>query len=156
MFVSLIRLVFAQDQQDAIPFDTPRVTTLGPDSLPQVFNFIINLVLGIGIALTIIFLIVGGIQYITSRGDQKAAEAARHTLTNAVIGFIIVIGAFTIKQIVGGALGAENAGGVDSVFESGANGTVTQIDDEDPDDIGNGNNPTPRRAPEAPEPPELQ
>ncbi len=110
-----MQIVHAQDEQQPIPHTDPVVPVLGPKSLPDIFNFIINLVLGIGIALTIIFLIIGGIQYITSRGDQKAAEAARHTLTNAVIGFIIVIGAFTIKQIIGGALDVENAG-VENVF----------------------------------------
>jgi len=68
--------------------------------LGDVFGFLVNVVLGVGIAVTIIFLILGGIQYITARGDQKAAGAARESLTNAVIGFIVVIGAFTIRTIL--------------------------------------------------------
>ncbi len=114
--MQLVRTVLAQDGQDPVPTTLPSID-FGPESLPEIFNFIINLVLGIGIALTIIFLIIGGIQYITSRGDQKAAEAARHTLTNAVIGFIIVIGAFTIKQIIGGALEVTDPA-IPSVFDS--------------------------------------
>uniref|UniRef100_A0A7C4TP56 Uncharacterized protein n=1 Tax=candidate division WWE3 bacterium TaxID=2053526 RepID=A0A7C4TP56_UNCKA len=70
------------------------------ETLADVFALAINIVLGIGIALTIIYLILGGIQYITSKGDQKAAQEARTSLTNAVIGFIVVIGAFTIRTIV--------------------------------------------------------
>ncbi len=79
---------------------TASVINLGFTDLSQVFGFLVNVVLGVGIAVTIIFLILGGIQYITAKGDQKAAGAARDALTNAVIGFIVVIGAFTIRTIL--------------------------------------------------------
>ncbi|MEO0132995.1 MAG: hypothetical protein ABIK73_08725 [candidate division WOR-3 bacterium] len=75
------------------------------NNLSDVFGFLVNVVLGVGIAVTIIFLILGGIQYITARGDSKAAGQAREALTNAVIGFIVVIGAFTIRTIVVNVIG---------------------------------------------------
>lgn len=79
--------------------------TLGNiNSLADAMALAINIVLGIGISLTVIFLILGGIQYITSKGDQKAAQEARTSLTNAVIGFIIVVGAFTIRTILANLL----------------------------------------------------
>lgn len=78
------------------------------NDLSDVFGFLVNVVLGVGIAVTIIFLIIGGIQYITARGDQKAAAAARQSLTNAVIGFIVVIGAFTIRVILLNVIGGVN------------------------------------------------
>jgi len=91
---------------------------LGWTSLADVFNVAINIVLGAGIALTIIFLILGGIQYMTSKGDQKAVAQARGWLTNAVIGFIVVIGAFTIKTIIGNMIGGRylNLNTVNSVI----------------------------------------
>ncbi len=79
-------------------------------TLADIFALIINVVIGIGIALTVIFLILGGIQYITSRGDAKAADAARSSLTNAVIGFIVVLAAVTIRFVVQNVLGAETSG----------------------------------------------
>ena len=75
-------------------------------TLADAMALAINIVLGIGISLTIVFLIIGGIQYITSKGDQKATIEARTSLTNAVIGFIVVIGAFTIKTILTSVLQA--------------------------------------------------
>ena len=75
------------------------------NDLADVFGFLVNVVLGVGIAVTIIFLILGGIRYITARGDQKAAGEARAALTNAVIGFIVVIGAFTIRTILNNVVG---------------------------------------------------
>ncbi len=76
----------------------------GIASLGDLFRLIINIVMGIGIALTVIFLILGGIKYITSQGDQKNTQQAREWLTNAVIGFIVVLGGFVIRQVVTGLL----------------------------------------------------
>lgn len=88
-----------------------RVITLGSiTTLADAMTLAINIVLGIGIALTVVFLILGGIQYITSRGDQKATQEARTSLTNAVIGFIVVVGAFTIKTILGNLLEIDDSG----------------------------------------------
>ena len=78
-------------------------------TLANIFALIINVVIGIGIALTVIFLILGGIQYITSRGDAKAADAARASLTNAVIGFIVVLAAVTIRFVVQNILAANTS-----------------------------------------------
>ncbi|MEK7595249.1 MAG: pilin [Patescibacteria group bacterium] len=82
------------------------LSNTGIKSLADLFNLIINIVMGIGVALTVIFLILGGIKYITSQGDQKNTQQAREWLTNAVIGFIVVLGAFVIRQVVAGVLQA--------------------------------------------------
>jgi hypothetical protein len=70
---------------------------------------IMNLVLGVGIALTVIYLILGGIKYIMSQGDKANTQVAREWLTNAIIGFIVVLGAFVIRTIVGNLLGSTNS-----------------------------------------------
>ena len=80
-------------------------------TLPQLVNIAINLVLGLGIAITIIFLILGGIQYATSKGDAKAAQTARQWLTNAVIGGIIVVGVFSLRNLIYTAIGVNVNGG---------------------------------------------
>ena len=78
-------------------------------TLPEYINMAINLVLGLGAAISIIFLMLGGIQYMTSKGDAKAAETARKWLTNAVIGTIITIGTFALRSMIFGMLGMEGA-----------------------------------------------
>ena len=89
------------------------------NDLADVFGFLVNVVLGVGIAITIVFLILGGIQYITAKGDQKAAGAAREALTNAVIGFIVVIGAFTIRTILVNVVGKQGNLDVGNVVNFG-------------------------------------
>ncbi len=49
----------------------------------------------------LIYLILGGLQYMTSRGDPKAIQGAQSKITAALIGFIIVFAAYWITQAVG-------------------------------------------------------
>lgn len=100
MDFSLIRKVWAQ------PYTAPTDPLGGKwTKLGQILDTLLSLVFYIGIALTIIFLIIGGIRYITSGGSKEGAEAARSMVTNAVIGFIVVIGAFAIRAVVTNLLG---------------------------------------------------
>jgi hypothetical protein len=43
----------------------------------------------------------------TSQGDPKAAQSAQGKITNAIIGFVIIILAFFIVQLAGQLLGIE-------------------------------------------------
>lgn len=52
---------------------------------------------GVGL---LIFLIVSGFAFLTSAGDPKKMEAAKGQITAAVLGFILIIAAFWITQIV--------------------------------------------------------
>ena len=70
--------------------DTTPASIIGK-ILPYVFS-------AAGIAL-LIYLVLGGLQIMTSRGDPKAMQSAQAKITNAVIGFVIVIFAFFIVQI---------------------------------------------------------
>lgn len=65
---------------------------------------ILNYVYGAaGIAL-LIYLILGGMQMMTSQGDPKAISAAQAKITNAIIGFVIVVISFFILQLLGQVL----------------------------------------------------
>lgn len=71
-------------------------------------NLVINILFGVAIFLTVVYMLYGGIKWITSRGDRQAVEGARKHLTAAIIGLVIVAGTFFILQIVFTLLGAEN------------------------------------------------
>lgn len=103
--MNLVQQVLAQSSSVGTQVIIPNT---GITSLRDLFSIIINVLLGVGISLVVIFLILGGIQYITSKGDVKAADQARQSLTNAVIGFIVVVCAFTIKAIVQNVFGIGN------------------------------------------------
>lgn len=57
---------------------------------------------GIGLLLMIIS---SGFSLMTSAGDPKKAAAGKTTLTNGVIGFLLIFAAFWIVQILGVVLG---------------------------------------------------
>lgn len=65
----------------------------------------ISLVL-IVVALVFFFiLILGGLKWITSGGDEKAVGAARAQITNALIGLAIIFAAWAIINLIGTIFG---------------------------------------------------
>ena len=70
--------------------------------LPYIFSIA-------GIAL-LIYLISGGFQLMTSRGDPKAIQSAQGKITNALIGFAIIFVAYFVVNILGQVLNIEQFG----------------------------------------------
>lgn len=61
----------------------------------------LNFLLGIVGVLAIIVLVFGGIRYLTSRGDETAAEGAKKQILWAIVGIMIAIGSLIIvNQII--------------------------------------------------------
>jgi hypothetical protein len=52
----------------------------------------------------VLFLIIGGYRYITARGNEEQAEDAKRTLTNAIIGIVVVIASFVVIRVIASAL----------------------------------------------------
>ena len=74
-----------------------------------IFCVLVNIVdymLSIGAAISFIMLVVGGLQYMISGGDEKAITAAKSTITHAVLGLLIIFGAILIVNTVLVSLGA--------------------------------------------------
>lgn len=76
-------------------------------------NFIWHIVLNVIEAamtligyLSVIFIIYGGVLYITSAGDSKGVEKAKSSIANAVIGLVISIVAVAIVEFIFSKLGA--------------------------------------------------
>jgi hypothetical protein len=65
------------------------------------------LVLSAG-AIFVIFVFISAIKYALSQGDPKALQASQQTLTTAVIGFIVVIGVYTLLTIIKNVLGLKD------------------------------------------------
>lgn len=72
----------------------------GATDLPTVINRIINILLFIIGAASVIFLIIGGIRYVVSGGDQSAVTNAKNTILYAIIGLVIAILAYAAVNFV--------------------------------------------------------
>lgn len=76
--------------------------------LALVIRNLINFLLGIVGAITIILIIWGGIRYIFASGDEKATLTAKHMIEYAILGLVIVLLAVFIVNFLGERLGAGN------------------------------------------------
>jgi len=76
-------------------------------SNPEVDNFTrdaMTALIGLASVAVTFFLVRGGYLYITSTGNPAALDEAKKTIRNALIGLIIVIGAFVFSRILGDAM----------------------------------------------------
>lgn len=61
---------------------------------------VINLLFVLAAVLSVIFLILGGIKWITAGGDKTKVQAARETIVGAIIGIVIAFGALFFINFV--------------------------------------------------------
>lgn len=66
------------------------------------------------------YLVLGGVQWITSGGDKGKTEAARNKITAALVGLAIVASAYAIMQIIAYFFGV-------NIFGSGIQETIQKI-----------------------------
>src|ERR1051326_9483449 len=71
--------------------------TSGPVQFIAFINRLLLLVAG---AVAVLFVIIGGYQYMTSGGNEESAEKGRKTVTNAIIGVVIIILSYVIVNAV--------------------------------------------------------
>lgn len=81
---------------DNLPTGTAAANAPVEVKINSLFQFGINLILFASGAVAVFFLIFGGIQYVTSLGNQERMDGARKTITNALIGLVVVIFSFAI------------------------------------------------------------
>jgi len=73
-----------------IKFETPE----------ELIGSIFTAILGVVGALALILLALGGIQYMSSGGDKFAVEQARGRITSAIVGLVIVFGAWLVINFI--------------------------------------------------------
>jgi hypothetical protein len=69
-------------------------------SLGTIFKNVVNILLYVIGALSVIMLIVGGIRYATSAGNSNSVTAAKSTIMYALIGLVIAVLAYAIVNFV--------------------------------------------------------
>ena len=66
---------------------------------------IVNALLVLAAIAAIVFIIIGGVRYVTAQGDEDAVEQAKNTVIYAIIGIIVILLAavivnFFVAQVV--------------------------------------------------------
>lgn len=78
--------------------------------LGSLLSALVGALLIIAALLAFFYLILGGIQWITSGGDKAGMEAARNKITHAIVGLVIVGAAWAIMILVQNFLGIDIIG----------------------------------------------
>lgn len=72
----------------------------GPTDFGALAQTITNLLLSIAGIVSVLFIIVGGIMYATSAGNDSQVQKAKSTITNAIIGLVISVLSFAIVNFL--------------------------------------------------------
>lgn len=104
--MDLIQKVYAQATINIPPSPLMPIKDFG-----QLISALVGVLMIIAALLAFFFLILGGIQWITSGGDKAGMEAARNKITHAIVGLIIVGAAWAIMILVQNFLGVTIIGG---------------------------------------------
>ncbi len=98
--IVIISLLFAPSfSYAAIPLVNPN-NVFSEASFMTVVTNVANFIIQFIAILGIIFLVYGGLLYVTSAGDDSQMEKARTTITYAIIGLFLTACAYAIEKLV--------------------------------------------------------
>jgi len=78
--------------------DVPRVQT--NQGVGHLFGIVLNVLVGVGVSISVIYIGLAGIRFMTSQGDPKATAQARQALTYSIVALVLSVGALAIKTII--------------------------------------------------------
>lgn len=93
---------------------------LGPnmDNLKAVLTSLLNHLAGVIVLISIIFIIIGGLMYMMSAGDEKMITRAKNTITGATVGLAIALAAPTFLKEIMTILGGPATGNPDDLVNN--------------------------------------
>ena len=82
----------------------------GQTTVGDLVTNVLQILLLVAGSVAVVFLVLGGFRYITSRGNEEATESAKKTMTAAIVGLVVIIMAFAAVYIVSQLLITGNTG----------------------------------------------
>ena len=86
-------------------------------TLNIVFGSFIRSAIGLVALTSIVFIVIGGIKYLTAGADKEGASQAQRTITYGIIGLIVTISAWMILSLLGTFLDV-NFGSFNIVYDT--------------------------------------
>ena len=68
--------------------------------LESLFGSVVGAIVALAGVALFIMLVIGGFRFLFSGGDQKQLDAARGTITNAIIGLVVIVTAYLILSTI--------------------------------------------------------
>jgi hypothetical protein len=78
-----------------------------PKSIPQVIDGITGWIMGIAALVATMFLVIGGLRYMSAGGDPAQLEQAKGNFKSALIGYALAVLSPVILQALQGIIGAK-------------------------------------------------
>jgi hypothetical protein len=87
----------------------PKAADVGAPNIgiSELIATIVKLLLSVAAIAFFIWLLLGGIKWITSGGDKAKTEEARNQITAALVGLVIVFAAWAIAQLINTLFGID-------------------------------------------------
>lgn len=98
--------------QSNTTFSIPRPSLFPDVRIGNIIAAVLGILLIVAAIAAFLFLILGGLQWITSGGDKAGLESARNKITSAIVGLIIVAAAWAIIILLGQFVGVDVISGV--------------------------------------------
>jgi len=83
----------------------------GSQSLSDLIVRVVNILLTFGGVIAVVFVIIGGYQYLVSGGNEETAEKGKKTLINAIIGIVVIVLAYAIINVIVNLVGSNSGYG---------------------------------------------
>lgn len=82
----------------------------GDQTVGGLIIYIIDIMLGLAAILSVLFIIIGGYQYIFDGGSSESAKKGKKTVVNALIGLIIIVLSYTIISVLSNTISSGTQG----------------------------------------------
>jgi len=70
------------------------------DNATSMINVVVDTLIYLLGAISVVMIVVGGIRFVTSNGDSSGVKSARETILYAVVGLVVAIMSFAIVKFV--------------------------------------------------------
>lgn len=90
----------ADNQKNFASLATGGATSTPTKDLPTIIGSLIGVVLGILGLILVIYIIQAGIMYMTAGGDPAKVDKAKKMITQAIVGMVIIVAAYSISSFV--------------------------------------------------------
>ncbi len=79
---------------------------LGNKTLMEFIQDILDVILVFAVPLIVFFIILAGFNFVMARGNDGKLESAKKALLYAIIGGVIILGAYVILEVISGTIDA--------------------------------------------------
>lgn len=86
-------------------------TNVKIEDIGKLISSAVSVVIIVAGILAFVFLVIGGIEWLTSGGDKTKTEVARNRITAALVGLAIIAASWALMQLVAYFFGIDVLGG---------------------------------------------